>query len=176
LIAVALAMSSSAERKRIRFSNLLLLIAILVLGYALDVQHRKEERLRAALARYKSKSHGVVVDMMGVHFPLDWPDGTPLSTVIERIKQQTSKVPSPFVKGIPIYVDPDGLRGAGQSLGSPVKAPPSEDTPFRTKLKFVLEPLGLACQVKDAAIVITSRAKVGESLMDEQDEEESEQP
>jgi hypothetical protein len=113
---------------------------------------------------------------MGLHFWLDWPDGTPLGAAIERIKRQTRNFPSPFLQGIPMYVDPDGLREASQSLGSPVKAPPSENLSFRTKLKFVLEPLGLACEVKDAAIVITSRSKVGESFMDEQDEEESDQP
>ena len=35
---------------------------------------------------------------------------------------------------------------------------PSRPLPLREKLRILLEPLGLAAEVKDGAIVITSRA------------------
>jgi hypothetical protein len=69
-----------------------------------------------------------------------------------------------FSWGVPIYVDSEGLREAGQSLDSPVKAPPADrgprsDPPLGEKLRIILEPLGLAAAVKDGVVVITSRGK-----------------
>jgi hypothetical protein len=155
-------MSGRNYPKRIRFTDVLLLIVIFVLGYALDVQQRKEVRLRAALAQYKNRSHGEVVRSMGLVFPLDWPYGTLLSEAIDRITKQTAGYRNLHLQRIPIYVDPDGLREAGQSLASRVKAPPSGNLTFRKKLQAVLDPLGLACEVKDAAILITCPSRLDE--------------
>ena len=86
-----------------------------------------------------------------------------------------------------IVVDPDGLREAGQTLDSPVKAPPKAAPPAgrcpmrsllghsRKQLRIMLEPLGLAAEVKDGAIVITSRGRVDErSTSPVQDDEKNE--
>ena len=73
-----------------------------------------------------------------------------------------------FANGLPILVDPEGLREAGQSLSSPVAAPPADEPgvparSLRQQLQMILEPLGLAAEVKEGAIVITSRARVDEA-------------
>jgi hypothetical protein len=150
--------------KRIRPGTVLLLALILVLGYSLVIRQRREARLRAVLALYKGRAQRDVQHIMGKYHHLNWPDETPLSEVIEQIKQATNRWLSLFPKGVPIYVDPDGLREAGQSLSSPVAAPPddshSQQRPLRQELRMILEPLGLACDVKDGAIVITSRQRV----------------
>jgi hypothetical protein len=139
---------------------------ILVLGYFLAVRQRREARLRAALALYKSRATGEIADLMGRWIPLDWPQDTPLGEAIEHIKAGTKAGTAftwGFPKGLPILVDPEGLREAGASLSSPVATPPddSSSTQFslRQKLRIILEPLGLAYQVKGGAIVITSRSR-----------------
>jgi hypothetical protein len=156
-------MPSKVAPKPIRLSTAILVIVLLVLGYALDVQERKEERLWAALALYKSQSHWNVERAVNQPATLKWPDGTKLSEAIEWIKQGTRQSPNLFARGIPLLVDPDGLREAGHSLSSPVMAPPGGDLSLQKKLRVILEPLGLACQVKDSALLITSRARLLEA-------------
>lgn len=148
---------------RVRPVTVLLLALILVLGYSLVIRQRRESRLRAALSLYKHRATGEIAELMGRSVGLDWPDGTVLGEAIELIRDS---VPASwgFPKGIPVLVDPDGLREAGQSLRSPVKAPPPDDPnagllSLGQKLRIVLEPLGLTYVVKDGAIVIISRAR-----------------
>lgn len=154
--------------RRTRPVTLLLLALIVVLGYSLVVRQRREARLRAALAVYKGRNQATLSKYMRRGpAPLRWPDGTPLAEAIDEIKQRTIGRFG-FSKGIPILVDADGLREAGQSLNSSVKAPPADDNPpdylpFGQKLRIILEPLGLAAEVKDGVIVITSRGRVAET-------------
>ena len=80
-----------------------------------------------------------------------------------------------FPQGLPVLVDPDGLREAGQTLESPVKVPPKDPVTgnplsIGRQLRIVLEPLGLAVDVKDGAIVITSRGRVEEPAAAEDEE------
>jgi hypothetical protein len=152
--------------RRIRPITVLLVVLILVLGYSLVVRQRREARLRAALAVYKGRNQVALAGIMKNRIRFGWPDGTPLSGAIDEIKLVTNGG-SGFSKGLPIVVEADGLREAGQSLDSPVKAPPDDDNPpdclpLGQKLRIVLEPLGLAAEVKDGVIVITSRGRVAE--------------
>jgi hypothetical protein len=152
--------------KRIRPATVLLLVLIVVLGYSLAMRQRREARLRAALALYKSRATGEIAGHMGAWITTDWPDGTPLAEALDQIRHHRHFT-GVYPKGLPILVDPDGLREAGRSLSSPVKAPPLDDPdgpeiPLREKLRIILDPLGLAADVKDGAIVITSRGRVTE--------------
>jgi hypothetical protein len=154
--------------RRIRRSTLCLVVAILALACALVLQQRKEGRLRGALTLYKSRSHERVVDRLRSGAPtLDWPDGTPLTGVIEQIKLCTQSGWPRFPLGVPIAVDPVGLQQAGQSLSSPIRRPPADkNLSLGRKIRTVLEPLGLTCQVKDASVVITSERMVDEPSED----------
>ncbi len=151
--------------KRIRASTVLLLVLILALGYHLATGQRREARLRAALALYKGRATGDLVEIMDRSLPMDWPEGTPLGEAIEQIKGGTPASWG-FPRGLPIVVDPDGLREAGQSLTSPMAAPPEDANgkplSLRQNLRMILEPLGLAAEVRDGAIVITARSRVDE--------------
>ncbi len=153
--------------KRIRPTTLVLLALILALGYPLATGQRREARLRAALALYKGRATDDLDRIMDRSVPMDWPRGTPLGEAIEQIKGGTA-TSWRFPRGLPIVVEPDGLDEAGQSLTSPVAAaPPPEDPggkprPLRQKLRLILEPLGLAAEVRDGAIVITARSRVDE--------------
>jgi hypothetical protein len=158
--------------RRIRRSTLCLVVAILALACALVLQQRREGRLRGALTLYKSRSHQKVADRLGSGAPtLDWPDGTPLTGVIEQIKLCTQSGWPRFPLGVPIAVDPVGLQQAGQSLSSPLRRPPADtNLSLGRKLRTVLQPLGLACQVKDASIVITSDRMVNDRSEDDDEE------
>jgi hypothetical protein len=154
--------------RRIRPVTVLLVVSILALGYSLVVRQRREARLRAALAVYKGRNQVALAGIMKTRVRFGWPDGTPLSEAIDELKQVTAGSFG-FSKGLPIVVDADGLREAGRSLDSPVKAPPADDNPpdylplpFGQKLRLILEPLGLAAEVKDGVIVITSRGRAGD--------------
>jgi hypothetical protein len=145
-------------RKRSRLSTLLLLIVIAVLVCALVAQQRKEARLRAALALYKSRSHEDILTILSQADVLDLSGESTLAEVIARIKVRSSRR-SAFPRGVPIYVDPISLRSTGQSLSSPVNLPsrPVDGLSLRESLRLILHPLGLAYRVKDGSIIITVR-------------------
>jgi hypothetical protein len=154
--------------KRIQPVTVLLLALIVVLGYSLVTRQRREARLREALALYKERATRQIADIMDWAIGLDWPDDTPLGEAIEVVKASIPEHTG-LPKGPPLLIDPDGLREAGQSLKSPVKAPPPDDPngkllSMREKLRIILEPLGLAAEVKNGAIIITSRRRADEAL------------
>jgi hypothetical protein len=146
--------------KHVQPSTVILLAAIVVLGSLLVIEERKAARLRAALTYYKSRSHERVVDRLQWRTFLHWPDDSPLEEVIEQIKLSTAAPrgwPN-FPLGVPVEVDPIGLERAGRSLSSPVPSPPAGvNLTLAEKLRAVLEPLGLACEARDASLVITAR-------------------
>jgi hypothetical protein len=160
--------------RRIRWITLLLGVAIVTLGCIFILRQRREERLWAALALYKSRSHERVVLRLRYSAPkMDWPDETPLGEVIEQIKLNTRRDGPMFPLDVPIVIDPVGLEAAGRSLRSPIQRPPlDQELSLGKKLQTVLKPLGLACQVKDATIVITSERMVDEPSEETDDEEE----
>jgi hypothetical protein len=148
--------------KHVRPATVLLLVAV-VLGFRAVIEEQKAARLQDALDYYKSRSHERVADRLRGKALLQWADACPLEEVVEQIRRATS-VPkgwSLFPLGIPIKVDPIGLERAGRSLSSPVPGPPADvRLTLGEKLKAVLEPLGLACDVRDASLVITARDMV----------------
>jgi hypothetical protein len=151
----------SHPMKRIRLSTVLLLVVILVLGYVSIEAQRREARLRAALAAYQRRSERHIVSLLsGGWFPIEWPDGTPLEEAIRQITVFTSRSQARhFPKGVPVYVDPNALRRAGKTLKSPMKGLPADPNgafALRQKLQSVLEPMGLAFEVKDGSILITT--------------------
>jgi hypothetical protein len=117
----------AAHNRPIPWSTLLVLFAIVTLGCIFLLQQRKEERLRAALALYKSRSHGKVATRLRSWAKnLNWPDQTPLGEVLEKIKLDTRSGFPRFPLGVPIVIDPVGLEMAGRSLNSPVQQPPAD--------------------------------------------------
>ena len=160
--------------RRIHWSTILALFAIVLLGCIFTLQQRKVERLRAALTVYKNGSHDRVVARLHNWAPnLDWPDQASLGEVIEQIKLSTQREYPRFPLGVPVTIDPVGLEEAGRSLSSPVHRPPTDqELSLGRTLQTVLEPLGLAFQVKDATVVITSKRMVDEPFEDKSDDEE----
>jgi len=147
---------------------------ITVLGSALIVRQRREARLREALAAHKSRSRGQIVRILGGWLPIDWPDGTTLEDTIELIKSRSIRSWSSLPKGVPILVDPDALRRVGKTLKSTVKGlppDPGRNLTFRQILRSVLEPMGLAYEVKDGVIMITTPDAIEDPDIEELEDE-----
>ncbi len=85
---------------------------------------------------------------ISVSFPYE----TPLSVVVRQIKNATNKGGNP---GIPIYLDPRGLKEAGKSLTSTVKID-AKAMPLKRSLQQILDQLRLAYVVKDEVLFISS--------------------
>jgi hypothetical protein len=77
---------------------------------------------------------------------------TPLDDVLKYIKQATT---TPDYPGIQIYVDPVGLQRADCSLNSTVQMD-LDGIPLRETLRLCLKQLGLAYEVKEGRLRITS--------------------
>jgi len=77
---------------------------------------------------------------------------TPLDDILKYIRAATK---GSFDSGIPIYVDPAGLRRAGQTTSSVVSLD-LDGLPLRTTLAILLKQLGLTYQVRDGLLTITA--------------------
>ena len=83
---------------------------------------------------------------------MSFPNETPLGDVLKYIKQATT---SPTFPGLPIYVDPVGLRETDRTLTSTITFD-VENTPLRVMLTHILAQLGLAYAVKDDVLIVSS--------------------
>ena len=79
---------------------------------------------------------------------------TPLGDMLEYVKQATAD--QNLIDGIPIYVDPIGLKEAEETLQSPITMNLS-GVPLKTTLWLALRQLGLAYTVRDGLLIISAR-------------------
>ncbi len=99
-----------------------------------------------------------------IHEKLDEPismsflEETPLEDVLKYIHQATT---SSTYGGIPIYVDPIGLREAEKSMSSTVRNLDLEGVPLRRTLQLLLKQLDLAYFVEDGVLCVTSLKSMG---------------
>jgi hypothetical protein len=140
----------------------LLLLLIAVLGFLLVRQERRVSRLKEALSIFEARAHKRILGRLDVkEVPMTWAENATLGEVISQINLMTSRPNFAQLRtGLPTLVDEAGLRAAGQSLSAHVIAPTSEALPLEEHLRRIFEPLGLGYQVRDGALVITSRAAV----------------
>lgn len=103
---------------------------------------------------------------------LRFEDQTPLSEVLKYIKQNFKNSDG---KRLPVFVDPQGLQDAGQSLDSPVSID-LEDVPLRFSLRLLLRPLGLAYCVRDGVLIISSVEGIQQELREAESEQRALHP
>jgi hypothetical protein len=84
--------------------------------------------------------------------PLHFRNETPLDQVLGYIKKATQ---DPVYYGIPIYVDPIGLKKAARDMNSPVCID-FEAIPVKDALRLCLKQLGLTFGVRSGYVIITS--------------------
>jgi hypothetical protein len=150
---------------RIRTALLVLVIAVLALVY--HREHRRSVRLGEALALFQSQAEGRIHDSLTAPRPLGsairlllkWNSETVLEEVIRSFEKFTTQPNFGGLDGgLPIEVDADGLREAGQSLGARLVLPPAptQDVSLQELLREILKPMGLDFHVKDGKIEVTS--------------------
>ncbi|WP_165247881.1 RNA polymerase sigma factor [Paludisphaera soli] len=83
---------------------------------------------------------------------MNFPSETPLEDVLKYVKQATQ---TPADNGIPIYVDPIGLKEADKTTTSPVSID-LDGVPLRRTLQILLKQIDLVYYVEDGILVITS--------------------
>jgi RNA polymerase sigma factor (sigma-70 family) len=119
----------------------------------------------AAMAASLAASEGdpqskVVLKKLDEPISMAFPDPSPLELVLKYIKQATTTA---NYSGIPIYVDPKGLKEATATLESTVSLD-LEGVPLKTTLRLMLKQIGLAYCVRDGVLIISSAQGVNEEL------------
>jgi len=97
---------------------------------------------------------------------------TPLDDVLKYIQQATT---SATYSGVPIYVDPRGLKEAEATLQSRITLN-LEGVPLKTTLRLILKQIGLAYCVREGVLIISSVQGVNEELREAHAEVEAKEP
>jgi len=139
-------------------------MVILALLLGLYAQKRREDQLQATLLLYRDWRTEGVVEIIDQRLALTYADGAPLEQMLKDVKLRSTGRPK-LPAGIPIYVDPIGLKESGKSMMATVMRPPhDENLTLREHLSCVLGPLGLGFSVEDGFLMITSRTAVDKRL------------
>ena len=97
---------------------------------------------------------------------------TPLEDVLTYVRQATT---TPTYPGIPIYVDPKGLKEASATNTSAVTLDLA-GVSLKTTLRLLLKQIGLAYCVRDGVLIISSVEGVNEELSEAMRELEATTP
>jgi hypothetical protein len=107
----------------------------------------------AALYRFTSDlSSRAIGEKFKKRITLNYPKPTSFQDVLKAIKQASQ---SEFDSGLPIYVDPAGLKASGNTMSTPVTIV-VDNVPIATVLKTLLKPLGLTYAFDDPILRIDS--------------------
>ena len=95
---------------------------------------------------------------------------TPLEDIVKYIKQVTTSKTYP---GIPIYIDPLGLKDANVTVASTVRYMDLEGIPLKTTLRLMLKQVGLAYCIRDGVLIISSPQGILDELVEARQELEA---
>lgn len=88
--------------------------------------------------------------------PMNFPDGTTLGDLVKFVRESTRDVSNGFPRGIPIYVDPQGLQDVDKTMASTVTID-LDGMPVGKALRLAIRQVGLVTEIdKDGLLVITS--------------------
>jgi hypothetical protein len=133
-------------------------------GFAFE-DHTRDDAARAVERQEKkpggpAAEHGpdspesaAVLKKLDGKVPMQFPNKLPLVEVLKYIRTATRGATS---DGIPFAFDTEGLKRAGQTRASLVSID-IEDRPLKESLAELLQPLGLAYEVRDGVLTITSK-------------------
>ena len=129
---------------------------------AVEFQNRLEiAQLAAALTAIdKNLQNQAILKRLEEPISMSFGKAAPLDDVLKYIKQATTTKTG---SGIPIYVDPQGLKDAEVTQKSTVIID-LEGIPLKTSLRLILKQLGLAYCVRDGVLIISSVQGIREEL------------
>jgi hypothetical protein len=143
-------------------STLLFLLVIVGLAITVMMQQQREARLLTALRAARDVNDEAI--SVALDQPVNWPTRPnrprTLDDVLLFIKKSSSTTKPDgalWSGGIPIYVDPEGLREARVTLSSMVASGPVRRTTLKRILQEALDELGLDYLVEGGMLTITSR-------------------
>ncbi|MBX6316481.1 MAG: hypothetical protein IRY99_26750 [Isosphaeraceae bacterium] len=125
-----------------------------------ESQPSRSQKPQAGLIGAKPEAARAALDR-SIEMP--FPDETPLGEVLKYLRAATRS--SDLPNGIPIFVDPEGLKRAGVSLESKVQLK-AEGIPLREALAKILQPLKLDYTVEEGLLKIGSAAAEKEAEID----------
>jgi hypothetical protein len=114
---------------------------------------KKETLIPARDASPKTKE---VLEKLEWPISMTFPEETPLDDLLKYIKQATTTA---TFAGIPILVDPLGLREVDKSLASNIQID-LEGVPLKTTLRLMLKQLDLAYIVENGKLLISSSTRI----------------
>ncbi len=124
------------------------------------------------VARDKNPKTKLVLNKLEEPIAMSFAHETPLADVLAYIKQAST---TEAFAGIPIYVDPKGLKDADATLSSPVSLDLA-GVPLKTTFRLILKQIGLAYCVRDGVLIISSVQGINEELREAQSELEANDP
>ena len=138
-------------------------------------QNRMREWIAASApqvaAHDKSPMMKVIQKKLDEPISMNFSNETPFEDILKYIRQATQ---GPNDAGLPIYVDPVGLKEAEKTMTSPVSID-LEGVPLKTTLRLILKQMGLAYCVKDGLVIISSVEGIHQELMESARAEEEAQ-
>jgi len=88
--------------------------------------------------------------------PVNFPDGTSLQDLVKFVRESTRDVGNGLPRGIPIYVDPQGLNDVDKTMASTVTID-LDGIPLGKALRLAVQTLGMVVELdKDGLVTITS--------------------
>jgi hypothetical protein len=143
---------------RLRLSTLILSIIIFGMAVALVLQQQREARLRSALRSARSLNDEAIRSALNRPFAARFLARNPLaSPTLDQLLTEIKRLTRNGVlwNGVPIYVDPSGLREAGVTMNSSVTVS-SKAMPIKQALAEALAQLKLDYVVRDGYLRISS--------------------
>lgn len=133
-----------------------------------EIVRERENEMRVELAetlqqhasRDQSPKSQAILKKLDEPISMSFANETPLEDVIKYIKSATA---GPGDNGIPIYVDPDGLKEAHITTTAPVILD-LDGIPLKTTLRLILKQLKLAYCVEDGLLIISSVPGITQEL------------
>jgi RNA polymerase sigma factor (sigma-70 family) len=98
-----------------------------------------------------------ILEKLEQPIPMEFADETPLRDVINYIKAATADEKNDKDDGIPIYLDPKGIKEGEFTFESPVKID-LKGIPLKTTLRLLLGQLDMAYAVKEGILIIGDRS------------------
>jgi hypothetical protein len=90
---------------------------------------------------------------------MNFPTPTPLEDIKKYIEQSTHDEKVGLPTGIPIYVDPEGLKEAEATMTSTITIN-LEGIPLRTTLRLLLRQLGLDYRIDGGVVLISDQQSI----------------
>jgi uncharacterized protein YbaR (Trm112 family) len=135
-------------------------VETILLSMAADIHGKTEKRVDrsdSVVNFVREITTQSILSKLREPIPMMFPNETSLEDILRYIRAATSTTNS---AGIPLYFDPVGLETADKTMTSPVVLIDLEGVPLRTTLRLLLEQLGLAYQIRDGVLIITSEEAV----------------